>query len=198
MAQLKVAVDNFNLNAVWTCYFYYHDDGVSGYPRTWQTGGDISKTITFTYELPENSVITGARVHSAWDGSLFGIKTKTINGVEPDEEGYVTVDHANATETSLEVEFYFEAEKDTPSTHPEYETLVEGCESNKTYTLGSHTSSVRVSEVYLLIEYEGGSGYIYHAEDGALVPYQLFHAEDGVLVPYHFQHAEDGALVPYE
>lgn len=196
MAQIKVPDGtplSFNLKASWSCLYRYNSS-TNNY-NVWTTDAESTESVSFEYNLPANAVIRGAKVHSSWGGSLFGIKTGAINGVEPDAEGFVEIDPSLATETSLTVEFFFEASKDNPRNHLTDE-FIEGSAVDKTITLGSHTSSAIVSDVYLLIEYET-SGNIYHAENGELVPYKLYRAEGGVLVPYQIQHAEDGALAPY-
>lgn len=154
MAQLKVAIDDFNLNASWSCYFRWNSD--DDWYRVWQTNAEATKQVTFQYTLPENSVITGAKVHSVWSQSLFGIQQKSINSVEPDADGFVSIDVTGATDTSLTVDFLFVASKDnSQDTHGNYiSQLADQCEYDKTYTLDTHTSSAKVEEVYLVLEYE--------------------------------------------
>lgn len=197
MAQLRVDAEGFNLNASWSCYF--RDNSSGGY-SIWQTEAKATRTVSFAYELPKNAVIRSAKVHSAWGGSLFGIDANTVNGVEPGSDGFVSIDISDASETLLTVEFRFIATRDDPyDTHGNtISDLMDVGQPDETYTLGTHSSSAKVSEVYLLIEYEVDTGsYIHHAENGVLVPYQLYHAENGELVPYQLQRAVDDALVLY-
>lgn len=152
MAQLKIAVDDFNLNASWTCYYRW-PSGASWY-NVWQSDAVATKQVTFPYELPENSVVKSAKVHSTWSGSLYGIKTNAINGIEPDADGFVEIDCSDATGTSLSVEFVFEASTDNIANNHDLDGVINGGEEDQTYTVGSHTSSVKVSDIYLLLEYE--------------------------------------------
>lgn len=152
MAQLEIKVADFNINAGWTCYFRWPSS--ASWYNTWQSSAVATKQVTFPYELPEGSVIKSAKVHSTWGGSLYGIKTNTINGIEPDADGFVEIDCAVATETGLTVEFLFEASRDSIEGNHDLDGLINGCEEDVTYTVGSHTSSVKVEHVYLLLEYE--------------------------------------------
>ena len=188
MPQLRVDVDGFNLNATWNCYC--RDNSSGGY-SVWQVPSELpkaSKTITFTYEMPKRAKINSVKVHSSWGGSLFGINGKFVDGVAVGDDGFVIVDNPDDSATSIAVEFLFVAEKDNPQVvhEREIEDILNAGLSDHTYTIGSHTSSALVSEVYLLIEYEEDKGgYIYHAENGELVPYVFYRAEGGVLVPYY-------------
>jgi hypothetical protein len=154
MAQLKVAIDDFNLNASWSCYFRWNSS--ADWYSVWQSNAEATKQVTFRYTLPENSIITGAKVHSVWGLSLFGIQQKTINGIEPDADGFVAIDVSGATDTALTVDFLFVASKDNlQDTHDsEIESIANGGDYDKTYTLDTHTSSAKVSDVYLVLEYE--------------------------------------------
>lgn len=195
-----IRVDDFNLNASWSCYARSHSAG--GF-SLWQSEAKVTKKVVFSYELPKNTVIKSARVHSLWSGSLFGIDAKTVNGVEPDEDGFVAVDPADATETALEVEFFFKATQhgnsytEMVNEHWAVEGALESGRDDVTYTVGSHTSSAKVSDVYLLLEIESAGGVVHRAEGGKLVPYRLCRAEGGKLVPYRLCRAESGKLVPY-
>lgn len=173
MAQLRVDVDGFNLNSTWTCWSDFFSDGYG----TGQTPAtEATQTVTFTYKLPALSKIVSAKVHSTWKGTLCGFSVATVDGKERDADGFVDIDGVDPSATSLSVDFLFVAERDEMCAEMGLGDRVEN----------NHTSSAIISEVYLLIEYEeNDGGYIYHAEDGVLVPYNFYRAEGGVLVPYN-------------
>lgn len=189
MPQLPpIYAEGFSLNATWNCYYRCYESG--GY-SVWQEPSGLpqaSNVVTFSYELPKRAKVKNVKVHSKWEGSLFGIRGKAVNGVDVGDDGFVTIDNFDDSKTSISVEFLLTAEKDDPRSYhkDDIENYEISSAVDKTITLGSHTSSVKVTEVYLLIEYEDDQGgYIYHAENGVLVPYNFYHAEGGVLVPYY-------------
>ena len=172
MAQLRVDVDSFNLNSTWTCWSEITQDDFE-YGQTPAT--EATQTVTFAYKLPAMSKIVSAKVHSTWKGTLCGFSVATVNGKTRDADGFVDIDGVDPSATSLNVDFLFVAERDEMCA----EMALERVENN-------HTSSAVVSDVYLLIEYEeNDGGYIYHAEEGVLVPYNFYRAEGGVLVLYN-------------
>lgn len=122
------------------------------------------QTVTFAYDLPTGAKVISAKVHADWGNPLNGLGTHTINGVTPGEDGMVDVE-IDPEQGSISVLFTFIANTDTTST-------------------GDRSARADVTEVYLLIETSGGIGYLYHAENGALVPYKFHRVESGVLVPY--------------
>lgn len=184
MEPIRIDAKSINLDATWSCFF--RDNSSGGY-SVWQTEAKATKTVSFEYTLPKNVVIKSAKVHSVWSGSLFGIEKGTVNSVEPDTDGFVLIDVPDPSETLLTVEFGFIARRDDPyDIHGnEISDLMDVGQLDETYTLGTHTSSALVDQIYLLIEYEGGTEYIYHAEGDTLVPYRFYRAESGALVPYN-------------
>ena len=199
MAQIRIDADGFSLNSKWSCWYKYDINNNNAFSQGQTKASEATKTITFTYELPTRAKNISARVHSKWLGTTNGIDVNTINGVEPDADGFVTISGVEASASSVDVEFLFVAERDTLSEHGYTNTSPNYWpEGQTTPKYNEHTSSAVISEVYLLIDYEEDvGGYIYHAEGGELVPYQLYHAENGVLVPYQLQRSVDDVLVPY-
>lgn len=189
MPQLRIDADGFNLNSTWSCWYKYDVNNDYAYSQGQTKATEATKNVTFAFELPARAEIISAKVHSKWSGTFSGIDVNTINGVEPDADGFVTIDGVEASALSVDVEFLFVAERDDLEEH------VGGMSWNDpdiwpdnqtTPKYLPHTSSAIISEVYLLIEYEEDKGgYIYHAENGVLVPYNFYRAEGGVLVPYY-------------
>lgn len=157
MAVFKV--EDFNLTSSWTVV-----TGSNGVKEITSGPSTASRTVTFAYELPAGAKVKSAKVHADWGNPLSGFATRTINGVTPDGDGFVDVE-IDPEATSIDVMFKFKANGNTTST-------------------GNREAVACMTDVYLLIETSGGSGYIYHAENGELVPYKFYRAEGGVLVPY--------------
>lgn len=157
MAEFKV--EDFNLTSSWTVV-----TGSNGVKEITSGPSTASRTVTFAYELPAGAKVKSAKVHADWGDPLSGFATRTINGVTPDENGFVDVE-IDPEATSIDVVFRFKANGNTTAT-------------------GNRSATANMTNVYLLIETSGGSGYIYRAVGGALVPYKFYHVEDGVLVPY--------------
>lgn len=155
-----IKAPDFALTSSWTVV-----TGSNGVKEITSGPTTDSRTITFTYELPYGAKVTSAKVHADWGSPLSGFAVHTINGVTPGDDGMVdvTIDPA---QTSVNVVFAFKAMGDTTST-------------------GNRSATATMTDVYLLLETTGGTGCIYHAEDGVLVPYNFYHAEGGVLVPYN-------------
>lgn len=159
MPKIKVMADNFTLMSTWYCYEdSYGTIEIQSGPTT------DSRSVTFLYDLPMGVEVKSAKVHADWGNPLSGFATRTINGVTPDENGFVDVE-IDPEATSIDVVFRFKANGNTTAT-------------------GNRSAVANMTNVYLLIETSGGSGYIYRAVGGALVPYKFYHVEDGVLVPY--------------
>lgn len=170
MAEIKIEHANISLTSTWyVTEDMYENMEISSGPTT------ASKSVTFEYALPAGTTVKSAKVHSRWSSPSSGFYFRNVNGVAPDSDGMVAVE-IDPAETSVKVTFSFRARGSTSST-------------------GSHSGTTTVSEIYLLIETEGG--YIYLGEGGKLVPYQLCRGEDGKLVPYQLHHAEGGKLAPY-
>ena len=170
MAKIKVNHDSITLTSTWRVV-----TGSNGVKEITEGPSVDSKTITFKYALPAGTRVKSAKVHSTWGSPLSGFFFRRVNGVAPDSDGMVDVE-IDPAETSVSVTFSFKALGNTTAT-------------------GYHSGATTIFEIYLLIETAGG--YIYRAEGGKLVPYQLCRAEGGKLVPYQLHHAENGKLVPY-
>lgn len=214
MPTLKIPVDNFNLSSSYTCVtedeYWYDGDALidAREPARTSTTDPTrgSKVVHFDLAELNGAKITSAKMYATLGSPLSGASVSTINGIAVGTAKTVSVDiPISDGSTSVDVECVFECNAVWHS-HGEGSGAVWSSNSyyydiyNVTVWIWSyeHQSSLSYDDVYLLIEYEeSNSGYIYHAENGALVPYQLFRAENGALVPYQFQHAEDGGLVPY-
>lgn len=138
--------------------------GSNGIKEITEGPSTATQTVTFAYDLPSGAKVQRARVHSTWGDPLSGYASRTVNGVTPDADGMVDVT-IDPTKGSISVVFSFRANGNTTST-------------------GDRSAAALVSDIYLLIETSGGSGYIYRAESGKLVPYKFYRAENGKLVPY--------------
>lgn len=183
MEPTRVDYPSFNLHSHSKCQSgwgknvngYYQFGSIYSHP-------DIdSKTVVFEFSIPPRAKIKSAKVHSTWGSCLFGYAMKKVAGLSPDADGFVEVAPPAETDTSLSVVFQFQSlPHSDPKSHSD--NLVPGEYHDPIYL---HTSSASVDNVYLLIEYEDTGGYIYHAENGVLVPYNFYRAEGGVLVPYY-------------
>lgn len=196
MADLKVTYDDFTLESKWSCrcVYTYNSSGSFLDSTCTQSGLTTAKeTVRFPVSLPAGAKVIGAKVHAAHTPGLYG-GTFTINDNEPDDDGIVTLDAPDFSAGYVDVMFAWTGYTDGSSAHRDEYPTHNGSDSQVS-TFG-HTSTSKVSDIYLLIEYQQ-NGIIYHAEGGKLVPYQLYRAENGALVPYQIKHAEAGELVPY-
>lgn len=159
MAEIISRVADFNMTSEWTVV-----TGSNGVKEITSGPTTASVPVTFTYELPSGANVTSAKVHANWGSPLSGFAIRTINGVTPDSDGMVNVE-INPAATSITVTFRFKANGNTTAT-------------------GNRSAVASLTDVYLLIETSGGSGYIYRVENGVLVPYKFYRAEGGKLVPY--------------
>ena len=159
MAEIKVQHDSFYMYSKWRVV-----TGSGGVKEITSGPSVDTKVITFEYDLPEGTTIKSAKVHSSWTYPTSGFFFRRVNGAAPDSESMVDVE-IDPEASSVEVGFSFKARGDTNAT-------------------GYRTGSTLVHDVYLLIETGSGGSYIYRAEGGKLVPYQLCRAEGGKLVPY--------------
>lgn len=184
MPQLRIDADDFNLHSDSTCQAgwtkkvdgTYYQFGTIRYEPTID-----SKTVVFELSLPARAKIKSAKVHSTWGSCLFGYAMKKVDGLSPDTDGFVEVTPPAETDASLSVSFQFQSmPHSSPSSH--VDDITPGTYHDPYF---AHTSAASVTDVYLLIEYEDIGGYIYHAENGVLVPYNFYRAEGGVLVPYY-------------
>ena len=159
MAEIKVSAEDFNLTSEWTVV-----TGSNGVKEITSGPSTASRPVTFAYELPAGAKVKSAKVHADWGNPLSGFATRTINGVTPDGDGFVEVEIDPAA-TSITVTFRFKANGNTTAT-------------------GNRSAVASMTEVYLLIETKGGSGYLYRLENGELVPYKFHRVENGTLISY--------------
>lgn len=170
MAQLQVNAEDFSLTSTWyVTEDMYENFEISSGPTT------AGKTITFGYSLPAGAKVTGAYIHAVWGYPNSGFYSRYINDVGAPTSGNTAIE-IDPEATEVAVTFKFRANGST------------------TQGTGSHSGVSRLTEVYLMIEYELG-GYIYRVVGGVLTPYQVFRAENGALVQYQLYHAENGELV---
>lgn len=160
MADIKVDHDGVSLTSTWTV-----TENSNGQLVITQGPSTATKTITFAYDLPSNIEVKSAKVHTSWGSPLGGFAIRTVNGVEPDSNGFVDVD-ITPEDTSTSVELKYKSYGNRNS-------------------VGQHRGVAKITEIYLLIEYAQTS-CIYRAEGSLLVPYQFYRAENGELVPYQF------------
>jgi hypothetical protein len=114
--------------------------------------------------------------------------------MDPDDNGFVTLDIADFSSNDIGVEFAWQANQDSYSEHDSTYPTYDGNSSQpKTYY---HSLDANIKEVYLLVEYKM-KGLIYRAVGDKLVPYQIYHAENDKLVPYLLFKDENNTLVQY-
>lgn len=179
-----IRVDDFSLTSTWTCrvvYTYNTSDATVTSSCTQSNLQTAKRTVSFPVSLSLGEKVVSAKVHANHTGGLLGGKF-TINGVGPDDDGFVTLDSVGDSTDAIDVEFAWKAYTDSSNAHRTEYPPYDGS-STKTVTK-NHESPSNITDIYLLIETSGGSGYIYHAENGELVPYKFYRAEGGVLVPY--------------
>ena len=197
MAQQTITADDFRLTSTWSCRVVYKYDTSGNFTGSTCTQSSLvtaSNTVRFAVDLPSGAKVSSAKVHASHTTGLYG-GTFKIAGSSPDSDGFVELSSPDFSAGYIDVAFSWTANTDGSTAHSGEAPAYNG--STPRIVVKDHESPSNVTEVYLLIETSGGTGYIYHAEDGVLVPYQLYHAEDGALVPYQLQHAEGGVLVPY-
>lgn len=151
MAQYKQSVSDLSLKSTWTCTYYIEVDWNNGiadetYCSTQSRPTTASYTQSFPLSLPTNAKINSTRVHAVFGSGLTGCAVKTVGGKVPGSDGFVTIDNPAVTDTSVNVEFKFQAYKDSSSAHDSSATT-----AKQTH---NHTSISIVSEVYLLIDYD--------------------------------------------
>ena len=197
MAQQTIAADDFSLNSTWTCRIVYKYDTSGNYTGSTCTQSGLttaSNTVRFAVELPSGAPVSSAKVHASHTTGLYG-GTFKIAGSSPDSDGFVELASPDFSAGYIDVTFTWTAYTDGSTAHSSEAPAYSG--STPVIQTRSHESPSSISEVYLLIETEEAGGYIYRAESGQLVPYQLCRAESGQLVPYRLHRAESGQLVPY-
>ena len=217
MAQLRIDAAEFSLNSKFKCCteceWRYTDDTHTEYTYNETSfveeyGSTERKVVIFDLaELPAGATVKQATVYATLGSPLYGVEVSTINGVGVGISGGksvpVTIEEGA---TSVRVEFVYKCTA-VAHNHASDGYHVNGGDYWDGNTLihhlyKDHESVVGYTDVYLLIEYDGGEesaegGVIYRAEGGELVPYRLYRAEGGELVPYRLHHAEGGELVPY-
>ena len=154
MATLKVYADDFSLQSTW-----YVSTGSNGNLTITSGPTTATKTVTFSYDLPDDAIVTSARVYSTWGSPLSGFAIRTVDGVNPTSttDGYVDVS-LDASASSINVQFKFKANGNTTSQ-------------------GNRVGTTNVSNVYLLIDYTtGGSGG--GGESGGPMPPSKLYIDD--------------------
>lgn len=160
MATINVDAAAFTLRSDWRVV-----TGSNGVKEIVEGPTMATNTVSFEYKISSHAKVISAKVHSTWGEPLSGYAIRTVNGKVPDADGWADVE-VDPAQGSLAVQFAFKANGNTTST-------------------GDRYAVAEVTDIYLLIETEGGSGYIYKAENGELVPYKFHRVENGVLVPYN-------------
>lgn len=143
------------------------------------------KTITFDFQLPVGAEIKGAKIYSTWEIPTTSARYRRVVFAD---NSYVDIGASDTTSVA-----------DVPATlltspiDISFRFLSNGYVIEST---GYKSSTVQVSNVILLVEYNSGV-YFYRVENDKLVPYQLYCAENDTLVPYELFHAENNELVRY-
>lgn len=214
MPKLIIPTADFSLNSQYAC----------GITKTIATG-DVTETALsynyylskspvyaqstkrFEYSLPAGSEIKAMTIYATIGESNFSpsFNVSSINGqsVGVGKSVSVDIDVLGLTAVgAVDVSFAYQDSKEGITTHQHSPS--EGTESNR-YQQGAntvigydvwHNNYLNYTKVYLEIEYTCGV-YLYHGENGALVPYQLYHAENGGLVPYQLFNAVNSELIQY-
>lgn len=215
----KIEASAFNLSSSYLCqttaltmYADSTQETVTNYSLSTitSTPNTAQRLVDFEAVLPENATVTRATVYAKLGNPMYGADICTINGVHADVGGDREVDVTSVVKTAIEsgdhvVSVPFTFRSNAVEHHHDVSTEMTLVSSNwnalsRTLTEKyekRHSGSLSISGVYLLIEYEGGAGYVHRAEGGKLVPYRLCRAEGGKLVPYRLHRAESGKLVPY-
>ena len=213
MDPIKIQVAEFGISTPFKCrtevYTVYNEDRTEELRQVIHTYTEPPSTATitkdFAFELPEGASIKSAKIYATIGPTTYGAEKLTINGVGVSANSTVAIAvTVGSGATSVSVPFTFlskTVQHDHFSDGSGYYTNDGGWYDDTLLSVVKydHAGTVRFSNVYLLIEYDGGSGsgYVYRAESGELVPYRLCRAESGELVPYQLCRAEGGELVPY-
>lgn len=197
MPKLIIPTDDFELNSLYACgvtktiatgdatetalsYNYYLSDRPAY----------ANKTKSFEYSLPAGSEIKAMKVYATIGKSDYALYISSINGqnVGLDTSVSVDIDISGATLAgTVDVLFAYQSPSSVsshqhdPSEGTETSRSVQGANTVIGYKVW-HGNYLEYKKVYLEIEYTCGV-YLYHGEDGVLVPYQLYHAENGELIP---------------
>lgn len=144
MAATNITASDIKLQATWYCWVHTNEEYTDAENRSVQT---VTKTVRFKLtSLPKDAEIYSTRVHSVWDGALYGYATATVDGKQPNDNGIVFIDNPAPGATYVDVEFAFKPRCDNPYNHAssmsDYGT--------KTF---SHTTTATVSEIYLRVFY---------------------------------------------
>lgn len=146
MARIDIPASGLSLTSSWKCTYELNPD--NGFLSSQSTPTTARKTVRFKLNsLPAGAVISSARVHSIWKGSMTGYRIATINGKQPNTNDMVIIDNPAAGASYVDVEFAFSAYTDNASNH--WTEL----QYDQTYT-ANHTTTANVSEIYLRIYYD--------------------------------------------
>lgn len=154
-----------------------HNETFSQYTTTPNTA---SQHVTFEYSLPEHAAVNSAKVYATLGSPLNGAAVSKINGVSVGYDKTVSVDVTLGDGVaSVSVPFVFQCnakyhfhDHDDGTSYPDadyntdnwvyidlekYPNSPVAKTLNRTY-YASHKSSMSYSDIYLLIDYEEGSG----------------------------------------
>lgn len=135
MIPLKIPTADFNLESAWTVT-------TVGANQLAITGGPYegSRTVTFEYEIPDDVTVVSSKIHSIWGG-----KSGPIGGYA---SGYPKVNDVRVTSAN---DWMVDVDIDPNATYIDVTFALKV--NGNANTQGSRSSSVDVSDVYLLIEY---------------------------------------------
>lgn len=175
MAQIRVDAAEFSLYSGYSCITVLNEDSPGNILDRYATSATAAQNnVEFVFELSAGSRVNGATINATVGSPSMGYSAEvlTINGVDVSHGETVSIPVEITDDmTSVTIPFIYKI-KNTLHDHGVVEET-------------KHGQSVNFTDVYLLIETQDGT-YLYHAEDGTLVPYQLYHAENSTLVLYRF------------
>lgn len=156
MAYIKKTASDISITAKWTCncIILYSDDGLTFDFRRYEDVETKKQTVRFNIKgaIPAGATINRTRVHSVWNGALYGYSVATVGGKKPNDNGMVFLDNPDPSDSYFDVEFAF-------APLPESETIAENnhlAASTSSFKAFSHTTTTKISEIYLRIDYTGG------------------------------------------
>lgn len=165
MAQLKVSVPDFRIVSTYTCTTQKDEEYNSSHTAVIDTmyalSADTPTTATinktFEYSVPNGATVTGAKICVDVGTPTMGADLSSINGVVVGVSNSVTVDVALPDgENSVTVPFVYKCHA-TKHNH-----ATDGTGASSSYWNGhikfsdyrkTHTSELKYTNVYLLIEY---------------------------------------------
>lgn len=185
MPLLKIQANNFNLSSEYYCRTEIktnytdetHEVIESQTTELHTSEADAKwKTITFKYDLPDNTVVKSAKVYATIDQPLYGAQFSIINGtsVGVGKTASVDVDLKDG-ESSVVVSFGFKTK--TQAHDHRWDMLGTITESGEYYDIRNilydHVSVLSYTNVYLEIEYGyNGGGYMSFGKKFIMVPSQ--------------------------